>query len=68
MEVGVRVEAYAVGGFTRHIQSAYFTFVSPDENGNPLQLPKMMAINKVCSHCMFCVLFVYLYLKLWSWS
>ena len=47
MEVGVRTEAYAVGGPIRHIQSAYFTFMAPDENGNPIQLPKVYSKTKV---------------------
>ena len=47
MEVGARVEAYEVGGPIRHIQSAYFTFVAPDDKGNPVELPKMKAENKV---------------------
>jgi len=47
MEVGARVEAYEVGGEIRHIQSAYFTFIAPDENGDPRTLPKMKAMNKV---------------------
>lgn len=46
MEVGVRVEAYAVGGETRHIQSAYFTFIAPDGTGNLKQLPKIAASSK----------------------
>ncbi|EDO38194.1 predicted protein, partial [Nematostella vectensis] len=39
MEVGCRVEAYAVGGETRHINSAFFTFVAPDSNGSAKTLP-----------------------------
>lgn len=46
MEVGVRVDAYAVGGLTRHIQSAYLTFISPDQNGNPKALPNISATDK----------------------
>eukprot|EP00111_Clytia_hemisphaerica_P007195 TCONS_00020904-protein len=46
MEVGARVEAYAVGGETRHIQSAFFTFIAPDEKGNPKVLPNMKPMNK----------------------
>ena len=48
MEVGARVEAYEVGGAIRHIQSAYFTFVAPDDKGNPIELPEMKPQNKVC--------------------
>lgn len=47
MEVGARVEAYEVGGAIRHIQSAYFTFVAPDDKGNPIELPEMAPQNKV---------------------
>lgn len=43
----MRVEAYAVGGETRHIQSAYFTFIAPDGTGNLKQLPKIAASSKV---------------------
>ena len=47
MEVGARVEAYEVGGAIRHSQSAYFTFVAPDDKGNPIELPEMKPQNKV---------------------
>ena len=46
-EVGVRVEAYAIGGERRHIQSAYLTFVAPDANGNPTMLPLLEAADKL---------------------
>ena len=41
MEVGCRVEAYEVGGLVRHINSAFFIFVAPDENGDPTKLPAL---------------------------
>ena len=47
MEVGVRVEAYETGGQVRHIQSAYITFISPDKDGNPEQLPAIARTTKV---------------------
>eukprot|EP00795_Rhopilema_esculentum_P000351 gene351-10014_t len=46
LEVGVRVDAYAVGGATRHIESAYFTFIAPDEKGNPSTLPSLRPANE----------------------
>lgn len=40
MEVGVRVEAEdLLTGTTRHIASAYLTFVSLDQEGRPLPVP-----------------------------
>ena len=53
----MRVDAYAVGGATRHIESAYFTFIAPDEKGNPATLPCLRPANEVsvsghfASHC-----------------
>ena len=47
LEVGVRVEAYETGGQARHIQSAYITFISPDKDGNPEQLPTIARTTKV---------------------
>eukprot|EP00794_Sanderia_malayensis_P007088 gene7088-7888_t len=46
LEVGVRVDAYAVGGPKRHIESAYFTFIAPDDKGNPTMLPQMRSENE----------------------
>ena len=46
-EVGVRVDAYAVGGEKRHIESAYFTFIAPDEMGNPVTVPILKPENEV---------------------
>lgn len=51
MEVGVCVDAYAVGGPTRNINNAYFTFIAPDEDGNPKCLPKVKPKDLVWSHC-----------------
>ena len=43
----MRVDAYAVGGEKRHIESAYFTFIAPDEMGNPMILPSLSPDNEV---------------------
>lgn len=44
MEIGVRIfaEDYKLGT-KRHIVSAYFTFVSVDENRNPIPVPPVIA-------------------------
>ena len=47
LEVGVRVDAYAVGCELRHIESAYFTFIAPDDMGNPITLLSMRPENEV---------------------
>ncbi len=42
MEVGVKVEAEAIGGGPRrHILSAYLTFVATDDNGRPRPVPPL---------------------------
>jgi len=46
LEVGVRVDAYAVGCELRHIESAYFTFIAPDDMGNPITLLSMRPENE----------------------
>ena len=44
MEVGVKVEAEAIGGGPRrHILSAYLTFVATDDNGRPRPVPPLAA-------------------------
>jgi acyl-CoA hydrolase len=44
MEVGVKVEAEAIGGGPRrHILSAYLTFVATDDNGRPRAVPALTA-------------------------
>jgi len=44
MEVGVKVEAEAIGGGPRrHILSAYLTFVATDDNGRPRPVPPLDA-------------------------
>ena len=46
MEVGVRVEAEDVRtGETRHANSAYFTMVALDDNGNPTRVPSAVALT-----------------------
>ena len=43
MEIGVRVEAETFKtGEIRHAVSAYLTFVSLDENGNPQEIPQLI--------------------------
>ena len=60
LEVGVRVDAYAVGCELRHIESAYFTFIAPDDMGNPITLLSMRPENEVwlfvcLSFIFFCI-------------
>lgn len=43
MEVGCRVEAYAIGGELRHVNSAFLIFMAPDENGVPKTLAPLGA-------------------------
>ena len=58
----MRVDAYAVGCELRHIESAYFTFIAPDDMGNPITLPSMKPGNEVwlfaCLSPFFCFAFV----------
>ncbi|WP_236744439.1 acyl-CoA thioesterase [Marinobacter similis] len=43
MEIGARVEAEnSYTGDTRHILSAFFTFVALDENDKPVDVPEVM--------------------------
>jgi uncharacterized protein (TIGR00369 family) len=47
MEVGVRVEAENLyTGEVRHVASAYITFVSVDEQGNPIPVPPLLLESK----------------------
>ncbi|WP_312798368.1 acyl-CoA thioesterase [Tianweitania sp.] len=42
MEVGIRVEAENIrSGLRRHTNSCYFTMVAVDDNGRPVQVPKL---------------------------
>ena len=43
-EVGVRVEGYTVGGETRHINSAFFTFRLVDQS---VAMPQLLLETKV---------------------
>lgn len=43
MEVGCRVDAYAIGGELRHVNSAFLIFIAPDEKGVPKTLPPLRA-------------------------
>ena len=45
--MGVRVEGYTVGGETRHINSAFFTFRLLDKT---VALPQLLLETKVCMH------------------
>ena len=50
-EVGVRVEGYTVGGETRHINSAFFTFRLLDKT---VALPQLLLETKVYMYCTVC--------------
>lgn len=48
MEIGVRVEAEnSYNGDSKHILSAYFTFVALDENNKVTRVPALIAENKI---------------------
>ena len=47
LEVGVKVEAYPIGGTSRTINSAYFTFVAIDASGNKALVPEVVPITDV---------------------
>ena len=47
MEVGVRVEAEdRITGETRHVASAYLTFVALDEQGKPKPMPPLILVTE----------------------
>ncbi|PID78476.1 MAG: acyl-CoA thioesterase [Gammaproteobacteria bacterium] len=47
MEIGVRVEAEdLLKGETRHVASAYLTFVALDENGKPSEIPQLELVTE----------------------
>ena len=48
MEVGVRVEAQAVGQEARHINSAFMTFAVMTDLEEPISLPELDTSNDVC--------------------
>ena len=41
LEVGIRVEAQALGGPVRHINSGYLTLMAVDSRGKPTTVPKV---------------------------
>ncbi|MEL6170763.1 MAG: acyl-CoA thioesterase [Pseudomonadota bacterium] len=46
MEVGIRVEAEEIkSGKVRHTNSCYFTTVAVDDNGRPVEVPKLVPAN-----------------------
>ena len=48
MEVGVRVEAQALGGQSRHINTGYLTVIAKAKsNGRPTAIPKIKAGNEI---------------------
>ena len=50
--MGVRVEGYTVGGETRHINSAFFTFRLAD---NAVTLAQLLLQTKVHTHNALCM-------------
>ena len=51
MEVGVRVEAQAVGGEARHISSAFTTFAVSSDTDSVIVLPQLETSNEVGFFC-----------------
>jgi hypothetical protein len=48
MEVGVRVEAQALGGQSRHINTGYLTVIAKAKsNGRPTAIPKIKPGNEI---------------------
>ena len=46
LEVGVRVEAYPIGGTSRVINAAYFTYVALDKNGGKILVPEVIPVDE----------------------
>lgn len=48
MEIGVRVDAEnPMTGKRHHASSAYFTFVSTDDKGNPIEVPPIKPLTEI---------------------
>ena len=47
LEIGVRVDAYPIGGEPKKINSAFFTFVALDHDGTKIELPEVIPTDDV---------------------